>query len=294
MRPVRILVGFGAGGGTDIVARVVADRLSSALGQQFVVENKPGAGGTVAGGLAAKAEADGYTALVIATGHAVSAVTIKQVPYDPVKSFEPVGILASSAYVVVVPKTSPATDLKGLVAHIKKGGDHNYATVTAGSTQHLIAEDIRARTGIDAKHLAFRNTGEVTTALLRGDATFAVELAHAVRGLVEAGELRLIAVSTPKRWPSLRDVPTVAESGLGGFAYSGWYGMVFPAGTPKAIIDRVQAALRQELSNDEVQKKLADQGASVSLSAPEELGQVIARDIVSFRTAASKAGIEPK
>jgi hypothetical protein len=148
VRPVRILVGFGAGGGTDIVARVVADRLSSALGQQFVVENKPGAGGTVAGGLAAKAEADGYTALVIATGHAVSAVTIKQVPYDPVKSFEPVGILASSAYVVVVPKTSPATDLKGLVAHIKKGGDHNYATVTAGSTQHLIAEDIRARTGI--------------------------------------------------------------------------------------------------------------------------------------------------
>jgi tripartite-type tricarboxylate transporter receptor subunit TctC len=294
-RPVRILVGFGAGGGTDIVARVVADRLSASLGQQFVVENKAGAGGTIAGGLVAKAEADGYTALVISTGHAVSAVTVKQVPYDPVKSFEPVGILASSTYVVVVPKSSPATDLKSLVEHVKSGaGKLNYSTVNVGSTQHLIAEDVRQRTGMDAKHLAVRNTADVITALLRGDAAFAVELYHAVRGLVDAGELRLIAVSTPERWPSIAGVPTLAEGGLSGFGYSGWYGLVFPAGTPKAIVQRMHAALKQELANDDVQKKLEGAGASVSLSTPEELSSVIARDVVSFRGAASKAGIEPK
>jgi tripartite-type tricarboxylate transporter receptor subunit TctC len=294
-KPVRIFVGFGAGGGTDIVARLVADRLSTALGQQFVVENRPGAGGTIAGGVVAKADADGYTALAISTGHSVSAVTFKQVPYDPVKSFAPVGIVATSAYVVAVPKSSPATDLKSLVEHINKaGGKLNYSTVNVGSTQHLIAEDVRQRTGMNAKHLSFRTTGEVVTALLRGDAAFAVELIHAVRGQVDAGELRLIAVSTPQRWPSAPSIPTLAESGLAGFGYSGWYGLVFPAGTPQAIVEKVHSALEQELAREDVQKKLAVAGANVSLSTPAEFSKVIERDIASFRTAASKAGIVPK
>jgi tripartite-type tricarboxylate transporter receptor subunit TctC len=294
-KPVRILVGFGAGGGTDIVARVVADRLSEALGQQFVVENRVGAGGTIAGGAVAKAEADGYTALAISTGHSVSAATLKQVPYDPVTSFAPVGIVASSTYVVAVPKSSPATDLKSLVEHINKAaGKLNYSTVNVGSTQHLIAEDIRQRTGMDAKHLSVRTTGDAVTALLRGDAAFAVELYHAVRGQVDAGELRLIAVSTPQRWPSIPGIPTLAESGLAGFAYSGWYGLLFPAGTPQAIVEKVHKALTQELAREDVQKKLEGAGASVNLSAPAELSQVIERDIASFRAAASKAGIDPK
>ncbi len=294
-KPVRILVGFGAGGGTDIVARITADRLSDALGQQFVVENRPGAGGTIAGGVAAKAAGDGYTGLVISTGHSVSAVTLKQLPYDPVKSFAPVGVLASAAYVVVVPKSSPATDVKSLVAYVNKGaGKLNYTTVTPGSTQHLIAEDLRQRTGMNAKHLSFRTTGEVITALLRGDAAYAVELIHAVRGQVQSGDLRLIAVSTPKRWPSAPNVPTLAESGLKGFAYSGWYGLLFPAGTPQPIIDKTHAALKKELAREDVQKKLEGAGAVVSLSTPAELGALIARDIGNFRAVASKAGIQPK
>lgn len=294
-KPVKILVGFGAGGGTDIVARVVADRLSHALGQQFVVENRPGAGGSIAGGIAAKAANDGYTALVISTGHSVSAVTVKQLPYEPVKSFTPIGILASSAYVVAVPKSSPATDLKSLIAHVNKaGGNLNYSTVGKGSTQHLIAEALRQRTDMDAKQLSFRNTGEVVTALLRGDAAFAVELYHAIRGQVEAGELRVIAVSTPERWPPVPDVPTLAESGLDGFAYSGWYGLVFPAGVPEPIVNKLHAALKQELARGDVQKKLEGAGAIVNLSTPAELGERIDSDIASFRAAASKAGIEPK
>jgi len=294
-KPVRILVGFGAGGGTDIVARVVAERLSETLGQQFVVENKPGAGGTLAGGLAARADADGYTALAISTGHSVSAVTVKQLPYDPVASFAPVGILASSAYVVAVPKGSPATDLKSLVEHVKnEAGKLNYATVSVGSTQHLIAEDVRQRTGMDAKHLAVRTTGDVITALLRGDAAFGVELYHAVRGQVEAGELKLIAVSTPQRWPAAPGIPTLAESGLAGFGYSGWYGLMFPASVPQTIIDKLHKTLQQELSRDDVKKRLEGAGALAGLSAPGDLSKLIASEIVSFRAVAAKAGIEPK
>jgi tripartite-type tricarboxylate transporter receptor subunit TctC len=294
-KPVKILVGFGAGGGTDVVARIVADKLGDVLGQQFVVENRPGAGGTIAGGVVAKAEADGYTALAISTGHSVSSVTIKQVPYDPVTSFAPVGILASSAYVVVVPKDSPAKDVKSLVAHVNKEPDKlNYSTVTPGSTQHLIAEDLRQRTGMKAKLVSYRTTGEVVTALLRGDAAFGVELFHALRGQVQAGELRLIAVSTPKRWPAAPDVPTIAESGLAGFAYSGWYGLLFPAGTPQPVVDKLHGALAKVLARDDVKKRLEGAGAIASLSTPAELGKLIASDVASFRSVARNAGLEPK
>src|SRR5262245_17025016 len=289
-KPVRILVGFGAGGGTDIIARILADRLSEILGQQFVVENRAGAGGTIAGGIVAKAPNDGYTALAISTGHSVSAVMVKQLPYDPVNSFTPVGIVASSTYVVMVPKASPVTDLKSLVAPANKEPDKlNYSTVGLGSTQHLIAEDMVQRTGMKARQVSFRMTGEVVTALLRGDVAFALDLFHAVRGQVEAGEIRLIAVSTPQRWPAAPSVPTIAESGLLGFGYSGWYGLVFPAGTPQPIVDRTHKALKQAIDNEDVRNRLEAAGAMASLSAPAELNKLIESDIASFRTAAQKA-----
>jgi tripartite-type tricarboxylate transporter receptor subunit TctC len=294
-RPVRMLVGFGAGGGTDVLARIVADRLSEILGQQFVVENKPGAGGTIAGGIAAKAPNDGYTALVVSTGHAVSAVTVKQVPYDPVASFAPVGIIGNSAYVVAVPKDSPATDLKSLVRLVnKEPGKLNYATLGLGATQHLISEDLCQRTGMQAQHVSFRTTGEVITALLRGDVAFGMDLFHALRGQVDAGDLRLIAVSTPERWPAAPNVPAIAESDLPGFGYSGWYGIVFPAGTPRPIVDRLHKALQQVLSDEDVKKRFEGAGAIARLSTPEELGGLVERDVKSFRQAAQKAGLEAK
>ena len=294
-KPVRILVGFGAGGGTDVVARVLAEKLSEVLGQQFVVENKPGAGGTIAGGIVAKAANDGYTALAIATGHSVSAVTIKQVPYDPVNSFTPVGIVGYSTYVLAVPKNSPATDLPSLVAYVNKEPDKlNYTTIGLGSTQHLILEDLRQRTGMQARAVSFRTTGEVVTALLRGDAAFGMDLYHAIRGQVEAGDLRLIAVSTAKRWPAVPSVPTLAESGVPGFGYSAWYGIAFPAGVPKPIVDKLHKALEGVVADPDVKRRLEGAGALASLSAPEELSQLIQSDIASFRATAQKAGIEPQ
>ena len=294
-KPVRILVGFGAGGGTDVATRVVADGLSKVLGQQFVVENRVGAGGTIAGGVVAKADKDGYMALSISMGHAVSAVMVKNVPYDPVNDFAPIGIFTNSAFVVAVPKNSPATDIKSLVEYInKQPGKLNYSTVGLGSTQHLIAEDLRQRTKLNAQQVSYRTTGDVVSALIRGDAAFAVELYHAIRGPVDAGELRLIAVATPKRWPAIPNVPTLAESGVSGIGYLGWYALVFPAGTPQPIVDKMHKALGTVLADAEVKKRLENVGATANLSSPAELKKTIESDIAGFKQVAQNAGLEAK
>lgn len=294
-KPVHILIGFGAGGGTDVATRILADGLSEALGQQFVVENRPGAGGTIAGGVVAKAPKDGYNLLAISMGHSVSAVMVKQVPYDAVKDFEPVGIFTNSAFVVVVPKNSPATDIKSLIDHVnKQPGKLNYSTVGLGSTQHLIAEHLRQRASINAQAVSYRTTGEVVSALLRGDAAYAVELYHPIRGQVDSGEVRIIAVATPTRWPAIPNVPTLAESGVTGIGYLGWYGLVFPAGTPKPIVDKLHNAMRQVLSKDAVKNRLEGIGAVANLSSPAEFIKVIQSDINTFQEVAKTAGLEAK
>src|SRR5690349_19876923 len=275
-RPVHILIGFGAGGGTDVATRILADGLSESLGQQFVVENRPGAGGTIAGGIVAKAPKDGYTLVAISMGHSVSAVMVKQVPYDPVEDFAPVGIFTNSAFVVVVPKDSPAKDIKGLIEYVnKQPGKLNYSTVGLGSTQHLIAEHLRQRASINAQAVSYRTTGDVVSALLRGDAAFAVELYHPIRGQIDAGDIRVIAVATPEHWSAIPNVPTLAESGVTGIGYLGWYGLAFPAGTPQPIIDKLHKAMQQVLAKDAVKKRLEDIGAAVNLSTPEEFRKVI-------------------
>jgi tripartite-type tricarboxylate transporter receptor subunit TctC len=292
-RPIRIMVGFGAGGGTDVATRIVAEPLGEVLGQRFVVENKPGAGGTIAGDLVAKGSKDGYNALMISTGHTVSAAMIKSQAYDAVKDFAPVGVFANSAIAIVVPKDFPASDLKGLIEIVKKDpGKYNYATVGVGSTQHLIAELFRQRAGLQAQAVSFRTTGEVVTALLRKDVAYAVDLAHAVRGQVASGELKLIAVTTGKRFPSLPNVPTMIESGMPGFEINGWYGMVYPAGVANDIIVKTHKALSDVVSRDAVKKQLENIGAEASLSSPEAFGKLIADEVTRWREVAKTAGLE--
>ena len=214
-KPIRVMVGFGPGGGTDVATRIVSDPLAELLGQGIVVENKPGAGGTLAGDLVAKGPKDGHTALMISTGHTVSAVMIKNQLYDAVKDFTPVGMIANSAFSIAVKGDSPINDLNGLIELMKKEpGKHNYATVGTGSTQHLAVELFRQRAGFQAQPVSFRTTGEVITALLRKDVTFAVDNAHALRGQVASGHLKLLAVMTGRRFPALANVPTIIESGM--------------------------------------------------------------------------------
>ena len=294
-KPIHMMVGFGAGGGTDVATRIVAEPLGEVLGQRIVVENKPGAGGTIAGDLVAKGSKDGYNALMISTGHTVSAAMIKSQAYDAVKDFTPVGIIANSAIAVVVPKDSPANDLQGLIEFIKKEpGKYNYATIGVGSTQHLTAELFRQRAGLQAQAVSFRTTGEVVTALLRKDVAFAVDLAHAVKGQVASGELRLLALATGKRFPSIPNVPTMIEAGMPGFEVNGWYGMVYPAGVPAEVIAKTHKALTSVLSRDTVKKQLENIGAEAALSSPEAFGKLIAEEAVRWRDVAKQAGLEPQ
>lgn len=294
-RPIRIMVGFGAGGGTDVATRIVAEPLGEVLGQRAVVENKPGAVGTIAGDIVAKGTKDGYNALMISTGHTVAAAMIKSQAYDAVKDFAPVGIIANSAVAIVVQKDFPANDLQGLIDYIKKDpGKHNYATVGTGSTQHLTAELFRQRAGLQAQAVSFRTTGEVVTALLRKDVAYAFDLAHAVRGQVAAGELKLIALATAKRFPANPNVPTMNESGMPGFIVNGWYGLVYPAGVPQAIVDKTHKALTTVLSRDAVKKQLENIGAEAALSSPQEFGKLIAEEVTRWRTVAKTAGLEPQ
>jgi tripartite-type tricarboxylate transporter receptor subunit TctC len=293
-RPIRVLVGFGPGGGTDIVARIVAQPLSELLHQSVVVENKPGAGGSIASEDAARAPKDGYTATMISTGHTVSAVMLKSLRYDAVKDFAPVAMVADSAFVVVARKDFPAGDIKGLVTLAKASpGKLNFASVGQGSTQHFAGELLRQSTGIDVKHIPYRNTPAVVTALRAGEVDYAVELAHAVQGQVQAGELKLLAVGTPARWPTIPNVPTIAESGVPGYAVVGWYGWVYPAGTPQAIVDKTDAALKEVLARPEIRDQLAKAGAAVHVLGPAEFGQHLADEVAKWKTVRDKAGLEP-
>ena len=294
-RPIRVLVGFGAGGGTDIVSRIIAQPLGELLHQTVVVENKVGAGGTLAAETVARADKDGYTALMTSPAHTVSAAMLKSMRFDAVKDFAPVSWVADSAFVFVARKDFPANDIKGLIELAKASpGKLNFADVGVGSTQNFAGELMRQMAGIDVKHIPYSNTPGVVTALMSGQVDYGVELAHAVRGQVEAGQLKLLAVGAPSRWPTIPTTPTVAESGVLGYAVVGWYGWLYPAGTPRIIIDKTNAALKNVLEQPVIRDQLGKVGAVVHLSTPAEFGKHIEDEIVKWKSVREKAGIEQK
>jgi tripartite-type tricarboxylate transporter receptor subunit TctC len=291
-KPIRILVGFGAGGGTDIVSRILATPLGDALGQPVVVENKPGAGSTIASDLVAKAAKDGYTAVMLSAGHTVSAAMFKNLPYDSVKDFAPVAMVADSAFVVVARKDFPADDIQGLVALAKKDpGKLNFASVGVGSTQHFAGELLHQMTGMQVEHVAFRGTPAVVTGLLSKQVDYAVELVHAVNGQVQAGELKILAVGAPARWPTIPTVPTVAESGVPGYSVVGWYGLVFPAGTPQPIVDKTSLALKEILARPAIQEQLMKVGSVAHYMEPAQFGSFLDKEVATWKSVREKANI---
>ncbi|HEY1472970.1 MAG TPA: tripartite tricarboxylate transporter substrate binding protein [Pseudolabrys sp.] len=292
-RPIHVIVGFGAGGGTDIVSRIIAQQLSELLKQSVIVENKLGAGGTIAAEAVARADKDGYTALMTSPAHTVSAAMLKSIRYEAVKDYAPVSWVADSAFVFVARTEFPANDVKGLIALAKASpGKLNFADVGVGSTQNFAGELLLQMAGIDVKHIPYRNTPGVVAALLAGEVDYGVELAHAVRGQVEAGQLKILAVGAPARWPTLPDVPTVAESGVPGYSVVGWYGWLYPAGTPQPIVDKTNAALKEVLERPAIREQLAKVGAIVHVSTPAEFGKHIADEVAKWKSVREKAGIE--
>lgn len=293
-RPIRVVVGFGAGGGSDIAARIIAEPLGKLLNQSIVVENKPGAGGSIATESVVRSDKDGYTALLISTGHTVGAVMLKaSAKYDAVKDLAPVSLVANSTFVFVAKKEFAANDVKGLIALAKASpGKLNFASVGVGSTQHIVGELLAQKAGIEVKHIPYRGSPALVTALLAGDVDYGVETFQAVQGQVEGGKLKLLGVGSAKRSANAPDVPTVAESGVPGYAVSGWYGFVYPAGVPKVIVDKTHAALQTVLAQPDIRDKLSKIGADATTSTPAEFNALLADEVAKWKEVRDKAGLE--
>ncbi len=291
-RPIRLLIGFGPGGGTDIAARIIAQPLSEILGQPVVVENRPGAGGVTAADAVAKSEKDGYTALMMSNAHAVQAVVNKALPYDPVKDFQMLSLVGTAGLMMVTVPDFPADDVKGAISALKANAARfNFGTPGVGTTQHFSAELFGQLAGFKVTHVPYRSTPQVVTALLGKEINYTFELIQTVAGQVKAGKLKAIAVTSPKRYPSVPDVPTFAESGLPGYDVTSWYGISLPAGTPKPIVDKFHKAMIEALGREAIRSAIVKAGAQPASSTPEELSRHIAGEISKWSAVREKAGI---
>ncbi len=292
-RPIRIVVGFGAGGGTDIAARIVAEPLSKALGQPVVVENRVGAGGNAAAEQVAKSAKDGYTALMMSNAHAVVPAVYKSLRYNSINDFQMVSMVGIAGLMLVTAPDFPAKDLKGLIAHAKANpGKLNFGSPGVGTTQHFAVEYMKQMAGLDILHVPYKSTPATLTGLVAGEVQMVIELIQPLRAHVEAGKMRAIAVTSPQRFPTVPDIPTLAETGLPGYDVTSWYGLSFPAGTPAPIVEKTNKAVRELLATDAVRAQIAKVGALVKSSTPEELKTHIAAEIERWKAVREKAGIQ--
>jgi tripartite-type tricarboxylate transporter receptor subunit TctC len=292
-RPVRMLVGFGPGGGTDIVARIVAQPLGEALGQAVVVENRPGAGGTIAAAHVARSAPDGYTAFMLNNGHAVSAVMYRTLPYDAAGDFQPVSMVATMPLVVLTGPKAGFSDLKGLIEAARASPDKlNFASVGIGSTQHFAGELLFQLAGIRLIHVPYKGTPAAIAATGTNEAQLLVEVGGAVLGQVRGGALRALAVTSSRRFSALPEVPTVAEAGLSGYDVTTWYALVFPAKTPAPIVERANRSLRAVLAREDVRRQMSNAGFEPGEgSTPEALGAHIRAEIARWSAVRQRAGI---
>jgi tripartite-type tricarboxylate transporter receptor subunit TctC len=269
-RPITLVVPYPAGGGNDVLARLVAEKMSHSLGQQIVVENRGGAGGTIATRQVAKSAPDGYTLLIATSSLAINPSLYPNVGYDPRKDFAPVGLIASSSNVALVHPSVPASSIKELIALAQQNpGKLNFASTGSGSSVHLAAELFALMAEIKLTHVPYRGSGPALNDLVGGHVTMMFATMPS-SGLARDGKVRALAVTGAKRSSVLPDVPTVAEAGLPGYEAVLHYGLVAPAGTPRPIIDKLNAALRLALGDESLRQRLATEGAEPLPSTPEE------------------------
>ncbi len=291
-RPVRMVVGFGAGGGTDIIARIIAQPLSEILGQPVVVENKPGAGGTIGADTVAKAPKDGSSIFMMNNGHAVSASLYKSLPYDSLKDFAPVSLVATMPLIITAGNNVAAGNIDALIKLARsQPGKVKFASVGVGSTQHFAGEVFRSLAGIDMRHVPYRGTPAAIAAVRGGEIDLLVEVAAPVIGQIKGGELKALAVTSAQRFPGLPDVPTVAEAGLPGYDVTTWYGLAFPAGTPAAIVTKMNGAVAQALAKDSVRKQVTDASFLPATSNPADFTNHIGAEIKRWGQVMQEAGV---
>ena len=262
-KPVRIMVGASAGGGTDILARLLADKFGQSMKQSFVVENRPGAANTLAADATAKAPRDGYTLLVATnTGQAIAPHLLK-LAYDPMKDLQPIGMVVVVPHLLLVGPNETAKDIRALVAAMKsKPAGYSYASSGIGSTQHIAGEALNMAAGTKALHIPYKGSSAAHTDLISGQVQIMLDTTSSSMALVKAGKLRPLAITTANRSPELPDVPTMREIGFPAVEISTWYGLYTTAGTPKVVVDKLSAELKKTLQLPDVQQRLKALGGS--------------------------------
>jgi tripartite-type tricarboxylate transporter receptor subunit TctC len=276
-QPVRIVVPFSAGSATDILARLISDKLADRLGQPVIVENRPGPPGTTA---VAKSPADGYTLMLTSNGHTISGIVNKNLAYDPVKDFSGVTLVATVPYCVIVPPDFAPRNIKELIELAKANpGKLNFASSGGvGSSTFIASVLFREAAGIDIVSVSYKGAPESLAGVMRNDTQMYFGPVNIAAELMAAGKIRILAVATSERVPTLKDVPTIAESGLPGFKYEAWFGIMAPVNTPPAIISRLNTEIGDILRRPDVTERLATTGAVPLYGTPDEFNKIIARD----------------
>ncbi len=294
-KPVRMIVPFAPGGNTDIIGRIFAPKMSEILGQQIIVDNRGGAGSTIGSEAAAKAPPDGYTLLMVSAAHTINPAMIKKLPYDSVKDFAPIGVIADVPTAFVVHPSLPAKNVKEFIAIARsRPGEIFYSTAGRGTVGHLAAELLNSAAKIKLTPVHYKGSGPSMIDLVAGHVQMQFPSMPAAVQYVRTGRLRMIGQTGVKRSGAAPDIPTMEESGLKGFVVSSGFAMFAPAGTPRPIIDRVHAAMVKALNDPAVKDNLANQGAEVVANTPEEHDAFNKAEIAKWIKVVKEAGITPE
>jgi tripartite-type tricarboxylate transporter receptor subunit TctC len=279
-KPIRLISPYAAGGANDIVCRVIAEKLSEVMGQTVLVDNKPGAGSMVGSNILVKAPADGYTIMMADIAHGANPALRKTMPYDTLKDFAPVVLVAELPTVLLVNPSLPASSIAELVAYAKRNpGKLNYSSSGFGSTNHLAAEVFKDELGLDIVHVPYQGGGEAMNALLGGQVQMLFITLPASLPHIKAGKVRALALTGARRMDSLPDVPTVAETVLPGFDINLWIGVVAPAGTPPAVVDRLNADFNKVLAMPAVKERISALGANIAGGTPAQFDAFIRKEL---------------
>jgi len=289
-RPVRLIVGFPPGGAADILGRVAALQLTDALGQQFVVDNRGGAGGLIATELAAKSNADGYTLLFTSIPHVINPHLYRRVTYDAVRDFTPVVLFVTVPLMLAVNPSLPVKTVKDLIAYAKaRPGQVNYASGGSGASSHLAMELFKTMAGIELNHIPYKGTGPLITDLIAGQVSITIASAVPLIPQVKAGKLRGLATTGARRAAALPDLPTIGET-VPGYEVTNWFGILAPAGTPRAIVTRVNGTLNKALQRSDVKDLLISRGADPGGGTPDEFAKIIKADFAKWGRVVKASG----
>jgi tripartite-type tricarboxylate transporter receptor subunit TctC len=296
VKPIRVIVGFAPGGGTDIATRYVGAKLAESLGQPIVVDNRPGAGGQIGNALAASAAPDGYTLLMTANGpHAIAPSLYPSVGYNIFRDYAAISLVNTNPYVLVVHPSVPATSVKEFVAWLKANPSQaNFSSAGNGTPAHLAGELFKSMASVKMAHVPYKGAAPALGGLIAGEVNVLFSEMLTAAPQLKSGKLRALAVTTAARTPFLPDLPTIAESGLPGYDVSVWYGLLAPAGTPKTIVVRLNNEAARALATPDLKERFARMGSTAASSTPEEFDAFIKRDYERWARVIKSAGIKPE